>query len=175
MLQKTTSIADNLPAKLTFSVIQTDNNKTTSSGYIAVYDDHDNATSGVNMVIRSAGNMYIGGGESPSALYSAIGTNSTAENMYVTADSYIYLEANANTVANRKGLVINNSHELIPVLAEATTNNVGSIGTETYKWANVYATTLHGELDGNAATATKATQDSDGSVINTTYAKLSGA
>lgn len=36
-------------------------------------------------------------------------------------------------------------------------NNTGSIGTAGYKWANMYATTFHGSLDGNASTATSAT------------------
>ena len=34
-------------------------------------------------------------------------------------------------------------------------NNTGSIGTSSYKWANMYATTFHGSLDGNATSATK--------------------
>ena len=36
-------------------------------------------------------------------------------------------------------------------------NNTGSIGTSDYKWANMYATTFHGSLDGNATSATQAT------------------
>ena len=35
----------------------------------------------------------------------------------------------------------------------------------------MYATTFHGALDGNASSATKATQDSDGNAINSTYLK----
>lgn len=38
---------------------------------------------------------------------------------------------------------------------EAT--NTRDLGSSTVKWANIYATTFHGALDGNAATATKAT------------------
>lgn len=34
-------------------------------------------------------------------------------------------------------------------------NNVGSIGLSSNKWANMYATTFHGALDGNANTASK--------------------
>ena len=41
--------------------------------------------------------------------------------------------------------------------------------------AKVVASTFYGDLSGNATSATKATQDSDGNAINTTYAKLSGA
>ena len=33
-------------------------------------------------------------------------------------------------------------------------NNTGSIGTSGSKWANMYATTFHGSLDGNASSAT---------------------
>lgn len=37
------------------------------------------------------------------------------------------------------------------------TSNTGSLGTSSNKWANIYATTIHGNLDGNASTATNAT------------------
>lgn len=37
------------------------------------------------------------------------------------------------------------------------TSNTGSLGTSSNKWANIYATTIHGALDGNASTATNAT------------------
>jgi len=36
-----------------------------------------------------------------------------------------------------------------------TKNNAVSLGTSSKEWSNVYATTFHGALDGNAATATK--------------------
>lgn len=36
------------------------------------------------------------------------------------------------------------------------TTDVHNIGTSSRKWANVYATTIHGALDGNATTATRA-------------------
>lgn len=51
------------------------------------------------------------------------------------------------------------------------TNNTLSLGTSSYKYKDVYATTLHGSLDGNASTSTKATQDSAGLNINQTYIK----
>ena len=37
-----------------------------------------------------------------------------------------------------------------------SSNNTGSIGISSSKWANMYATTFHGLLDGNASTATNA-------------------
>ena len=130
------------------------------------------------MVIQSSGNMFIGGGESPNSLYSLL-KNSSSENMYVAADSYVYIESNGNTIANRLGFYLDTAQQIIPCKAETATNNVGSIGTSSYKWANMYATTFHGALDGNAATATTATtatkagQDGDGNTISSTYVKKS--
>lgn len=48
------------------------------------------------------------------------------------------------------------------------TTNSFDLGSSSKKWANVYATTFNG----NATSATKATQDGDGNVITTTYAKI---
>jgi hypothetical protein len=48
------------------------------------------------------------------------------------------------------------------------TTNSFNLGSSSKKWANVYATTFNG----NATSATKATQDGDGNVITTTYAKI---
>ena len=56
------------------------------------------------------------------------------------------------------------SANLLPI-----SNNSKSLGSSSKKWNTVYATTF----DGNATSSTKATQDSDGNTINTTYAKQS--
>lgn len=48
------------------------------------------------------------------------------------------------------------------------TTNSFDLGSSSKKWANVYATTFNG----NATSATKATQDGNGNVITTTYAKI---
>ena len=50
-------------------------------------------------------------------------------------------------------------------------NNSIDLGNSSSKWSNVYATTFNGALSGNASTSTKATQDSAGQQINTTYIK----
>lgn len=50
-------------------------------------------------------------------------------------------------------------------LVPHTTNSI-NLGSSSKKWANVYATTFNG----NATSATKATQDASGNVITTTYA-----
>ena len=49
-------------------------------------------------------------------------------------------------------------------------DNLRSLGLSNKRWKNVYATTFHGALSGNASTATKATQDASGNVITNTYA-----
>jgi len=48
------------------------------------------------------------------------------------------------------------------------TDNTLSIGTSSNKWANIYATTFHGDLTGNAATATA---DTEGRNFIDVYAK----
>lgn len=53
-------------------------------------------------------------------------------------------------------------------------DNTWSLGTSSKRWKEVRAVNLYGELIGNASTATKATQDSDGNAINSTYLKKSG-
>ena len=50
VIKKSSSISSNSPASLTFITEQTDNN-ITSSATIKVYDDHDTAAAGTNMII----------------------------------------------------------------------------------------------------------------------------
>lgn len=150
VIRKDTTIEENEPATLRFVSYQTDNGLS-SNAYIEVYDDHDALTNGTNMVIRSNGNVFIGGGESPSTLYK-LNADSTSERLYLVSDNVIFMEANAQTLANRIGFLMNGSHQILPTKAGVETNNIGSIGSADKKWANVYATNLHG----NADTATSA-------------------
>lgn len=101
-----TSIADNYPAKINFTVEQTDNN-TKSTASIAAYDDHDTGSHGTNMVIQSGGNMIIGSGESPTAYYQANLLDNNSEKTYIVADNNINFVVNANTIANAKTATIN--------------------------------------------------------------------
>ena len=105
-LKSTSTIEANAPAGIKFINTQSDNNITTQNAYIYTYDDHDAATNGVNMVIQSAGNVIIGGGESPANAYATDLKNSGGENLYLTSDSYIYFYPNAQTYANHKSLYI---------------------------------------------------------------------
>lgn len=141
---------------------------------IRMFDNTTDAN-GNGIGISGGGLIIIGSGEYTDNLYSALSSPfGGTETTYIGSDNNIYIESNGQTIANRLGFVLNNSHEILPIKAEVSTNNVGSIGNSSYKWANMYATTFHGALDGNAATATKTTQDGDGNQINTTYLKLAG-
>lgn len=83
--------------------------KTTASGN-AVYTTtpffafptSDTSNNGVGFGIQTGGAVVIGGGESPKALVSAIPINGATENLYLTADSTVYVYTNGNTIANRK-------------------------------------------------------------------------
>ena len=148
--------ANNYPAGIKFSVKDTTTGQTYSNAFIHAYQDHGSTTYGTNIVIHSGGGLFLGSGESPASHYSAKGASYTGEETYLTSDGGIYIQSNGNTIANRIGLYLNASHEIVPIKADVLTNNIGSIGTSTYKWANMYATTFHGALDGNATTATTA-------------------
>ena len=160
--------ANNYPAGITFSLKDTTTGKTYSSAYIYAYQDHQSTPYGVNLVVNPGGGLFIGSGESPSSHYSAKGSTYNGEDTYITADGTVFIQANGNTIANRLGFYISTSQQIIPCKAETATNNVGSIGTSSYKWASMYATTFYGDLSGNATTATSAVNANN--ATNATYA-----
>ena len=140
-IHKDTSIANDYPAKLTFSVKQTDNNITTASAYIAVYDDHDTSTYGTNMVITSPSALIIGGGESASAFYTNVVKGTASEVTYITSDDNIQFFTNCNTIGSRTGVNLDTSRQFYPILSAA--GSAGSLGTNNYYWANAYLGTTH--------------------------------
>lgn len=121
---------------------------------------YPSTVNGYNLAIQSGGITAIGSGEAAINLLSAIGTNKDQETLYLLSDNQLHLETNAQTIGNRVGYQIDNSGNIIPEKAEVATNNFGSLGTSSYKLANVYATTIHGALDGNATSATTAIRQS---------------
>lgn len=162
--------ANNYPAGIKFSVKDTTTGATNNSGFIYAYQDHGTSVDsnnnpvsyGVNMVIQPGGNLFIGSGESPDAHYKASYISSTAEHTFITADSNVFIQANGNTIANRLGFYLNTSHQLLPCKADAATNNVGSIGNSSYRWASIYAGAI--DLTGNI-TAGNASQTAERDVI----------
>ena len=76
--------------------------------------------------------------------------------------------ADLNIGNSSASVIVNAKHNgsVIPQI-----NNTYDLGTSTLKWKNIYGSTFIGSLNGNASTATKATQDSANQQINTTYIK----
>ena len=113
----------------------------------------DNAgdTSGNGIVIGGGGLVVVGAGESANNLVSAASLPGGQEKLYLTSDSEIYFYTNCNTIGDRKGMTLNTALSLYP-----NTNNTGTVGTSSNKWASMYATTFYGALSGNATTATTA-------------------
>lgn len=62
----------------------------------------DSSNNGTGFGIQSNGTVVIGGGESPKSLVSALNLQGGTENLYLTADSTVYVYTNGNTIANRK-------------------------------------------------------------------------
>lgn len=140
LVTKSTSIANNYAATLTFTITQTDNNAT-SSAFIAVYDDHDASGYGTNMVISSPSGLVIGGGESASNFYTAVMKDSAEEKTYITADTTIDLYSNCGTIGNRVGVRLDASRQLHPILSSA--GSAGSLGTNSYYWNKAYLGETH--------------------------------
>lgn len=145
----TTTTANDGYAALRMEVTDSTLSTTQVTDIIKGYHAHSSTgANGFNLVVYPGGNLFIGGGESAQNLYNTIGVGSTYERTYITADSEIYLEANCDTIANRKGFKINTNGNIIPVAAETNTDNVQNIGSASTRWANVYAKTFVGDLDG---------------------------
>lgn len=131
---------DNVSTRLIFSNKNTTTGST-STGYI---DAFNGGANGANMVIRPGGNLFLGSGESATNHFNAGFAQSTGEVLYIDSDNQIHLQANAQTIANRVGAQIDTSGNIIPEKADVATNNIGGIGTSSYKWANGYFTNING-------------------------------
>ena len=135
---------DNKYSELQLAVKDTTTSQTTES-HIRAYSDHRTSSGyGNNLVINSGTALILGSGEAGDNHYTALGANYQSENLFVTSDSSLHLQSNAQTIADRKGFLITTGHELVPEVADVATNNTGSIGTSTYKLANGYFTNING-------------------------------
>lgn len=157
ILYREGTTTQNYPTQLFFQNKDTTTGKT-SQGVIKGYDGGEY---GLNMVISPAGNMFIGSGESADNHY-ALYPHNTGENFYATADGNMYLQSNGGTIANRVGMGIYTDHSVRPVKADTNTNNIGSIGTSSYRWAGMYAMKYNGLLTGTGT----AGQDKGSGVTN---------
>lgn len=103
---RSTTIANNTPIKLNFTVTQTDNN-VSNKAFIAVHDDLDTAGNGVNMVINATSGLYLTAGEGARDYLTTYPSNS--EQVHICADSTIYFHTNCNTTTSATSSVYINT------------------------------------------------------------------
>ena len=133
------------------------------------------STAGSELLFGAGGNVFVGAGESPGNLRTALNESllsgevygATNENTYISSDSNVMIYSGCNTIANRKCIVFNGSGHLYPLIdAQAS-----CLGVSAHPWSAVYADTgnfttisatgaIVGDLTGNADTATQATNSS---------------
>lgn len=163
-LYKEGTTNDNYPTELKFQNKDTTTGKT-SNGYIRAYDGGE---SGANIVINPAGNIFIGSGEAAQHHYDLY-THSTSENFFATADSNMYLQANGQTIANRVGISITSGHALIPVKADVGVNNVGSIGTSSYRWNEIHSRSIYSTRENQLITGSGTAAQDKGAGVSPRY------
>lgn len=133
----------NNPAGVKFSVKDTTTGQTYTSAYIVAYQDHgESSSSGVNFVMRGGGNIFLGGGEAPSAHYSektAETTVLTGEHLFLTTDGATYIQSGAGTVANRKGICITSGGHIVPCEADVLTDETHYVGTRSNRFLGMFA------------------------------------
>lgn len=116
---------------------------------------------GFGISVGAGGATIVGAGESARKCEDLLTAN--VERLWLTSDNGIYFYVNCNTIDDKKGIILSANRYFYP--DEAGT---GSIGTSTYGWASMYATTFHGDLSGNATTATTATKLGEDTIGDTT-------
>lgn len=114
---------------------------------------------GQGISLGAGGATIVGSGESAKACESLL--SATTEQLWLASDNEIMFFTGCQTIANKVGVILNAARSFYP-----NVNNTGTLGTASYKWNNVYATTFTGNLSG---TATKATQDGSGNTITSKY------
>ena len=142
---------DSMTGTLTFNKVSSAiSYQGTKNTYAMIkFIDNTANTNGNGIYIGGGGQTIIGGGESANTMAAQVGTAGD-EIMYVGNDQNVVIFTNIQSGwDNRKTFTFDTS-------------------------GNLTATKFIGALQGNADTATKATQDSDGNTINSTYLKLSG-
>lgn len=83
-----------------------------TDAYIRAYDKNEY---GQAWVFKNGGSMIIGGGESPSGLYSNNidgCADANNEQLFLSSDSFVHIYSNANTIADRKHWYFNNAGQI---------------------------------------------------------------
>jgi len=116
------TVLGHLASKGTMPIIYFDSNgRTPYSSYIVAYDTNTEGQ-GHNMVIKSGGNMFLGGGESPAALYNLTKAGSAtdvpslqSESPVLSSDTWLYLFSNCGTVADRQRIAFGGEAGLLEI------------------------------------------------------------
>lgn len=117
----------------------------------------DGTTYGHTLLVGAGGTTYIGAGEAASTLYNTKLKTKSTETLILGADGNIQFYPGADNATTTNGITIDTSKNFYP-----QTTNTGSVGTSTYVWKSMYATTFYGALSGNASTATALTSNAGG-------------
>lgn len=122
---------------------------TKSTNTMIQFIDNTNDGYGNGISIGGGGLVVVGGGESASALVTDASLGASSEALYLTSDSGIHFYTNCNTIANRKGVSLDNSLNFYPRIT-----GTGSVGHASYKWNTMYANTFYGAFSGSGASLT---------------------
>lgn len=98
---------------------------------------------GLGISVGAGGATIVGAGESAKACESLL--DGGTEHLWLTSDNNIVFYVACNTIDNRAGVTLDSNRNFYP-----NANAQGNIGTSGNKWANVYANSFHGYLDGNS-------------------------
>lgn len=157
--------ANNVGTELKFSNKDTTTGKGYADAFIRLYDGGEN---GGTFVIKPGGNLFIGSGEAASSHY-ALYTHNTSENFYATSDSNMFLQSNGGTIANRVGMGLFTDHTIRPIKADVSTNNVGSIGTSSYRWNEIYGRSIYSTRENQLITGSGTAAQDKGEGVSPRY------
>lgn len=151
----TLTTAQTISGVKTFTAIPQFKTTNYTSTPLAIYDDGTDY--GHTLLLGAGGTTYIGAGEAASTLYNTKLKIKSSEHLILGADSNIQFYPGADNATTTNGITLDSSKAFYP-----QTNNTGSVGTNSYKWNAMYATTFNGDLNGHANSATKIKMASTG-------------
>jgi len=102
------------------------NGITARNSYISAY--YGGGGIGNNMLVQAGGNLVIGGGEYPTNKYDDGLETPSGEDTYIGADGDVWIEPNANTIANVKRWLFSSDGSIYEYHSGAGVNMTGSNG-----------------------------------------------
>ena len=168
-ISKSTTTSGNNCAYLRLAVTDTNIGAGYEQGVnvLKAYHTHVSAETGMNVVLNSGKNLFIGSGSAADNIYSI--KYASISDLFLASDTAIYLEAGASTIANRVGLQIDSSGNVIPVAAEVKNDNAQDLGASDARFTNIYGVNFRGNLIGNADSATALKDYTDNTLTYSDY------